>query len=82
VTGIVATEYLSSLLQAPQPIGQNVRGYSLFRSGQQLAEVAAAAEHQVADDDQAPAIPNASTVKLIGQPERWAFMRTPKPIAI
>jgi len=44
--------------------------------GQQLAEVTAVAEHQVADDDQAPAIPSASRVRLIGQPERGAFMRT------
>src|SRR5215813_15072738 len=43
--------------QARQPVGQNVRGYPLLRPGQQLAEVTAVAEHQVADDDQAPAIP-------------------------
>src|SRR5215831_7134332 len=30
---------------------------ALLRPGQQLAEVTAVAEHQVADDDQAPAIP-------------------------
>ena len=42
---------------APEPVGQNVRGYPLLRPGHQLAEVTAVAEHQVADDDQAPAIP-------------------------
>jgi len=53
---IVATGYQSGFLQARQPVGQNVRGYPLLRPGQQLAEVTAVAEHQVADDDQAPAI--------------------------
>lgn len=75
---IVATGYQSGFLQAPQPVGQNVRGYPLLRPGQQLAEVTAVAEHQVADNDQAPAIPSASRVRLIGQPERGAFMRGPK----
>ena len=68
--GIVATGYQSGFLQAHQPVGQNVRGYPLLRPGQQLAEVTAVAEHQVVDEDQ-----------VIGQPERWAFMRTSKPIA-
>ncbi|HSL21254.1 MAG TPA: dihydrofolate reductase family protein, partial [Vicinamibacterales bacterium] len=68
----------SGFLQARQPVGQNVRRYPLLRPGQQLAEVTAVAEHQVADDDQAPAIPSASRVRLIGQPERGAFMRTPR----
>src|SRR5262245_25022764 len=52
-----------------QPVGQNVRGYLLLRPGQQLAEVTAVAEHQVADDDQAPTRPSASRVRLIWQPE-------------
>ncbi len=29
-----------------------------------------------------PEAPSASRVRLLGQPERWAFMRTAKPIAI
>ena len=75
---IVATGYQSAFLQARQPVRQNVRGYPLLRPGQQLAEVTAVAERQVADDDQAPAIPSASRVRLIGQPERGAFMRNSK----
>jgi len=39
--------------------------------------VTAVAGHQVADDDQAPALPQ-RLESQIGQPERAAFMRTPK----
>jgi hypothetical protein len=43
----------SGILRARQTVGQNVRGHPLFRPGQQVAEVMAVAEHQVAGDDQA-----------------------------
>jgi Transposase DDE domain group 1 len=75
-----ATGSQSGLLQA---LDQNARGYSLFRPGQQLAEVTAVAGHQFADEDHAPRIPSASKVRLIGQPDRGVLMRTQKkPIAI
>src|SRR5512145_3984 len=78
VAGIVATGYQSGFLQARQPVGQNVRGYPLLRPGQQLAEVTAVAEHQVADDDQAPAIPQRLESRIDRAAERGAFMRIPK----
>ena len=64
--------------EARQPVGQNVRGYPLLRPGQQLAEVTAVAEHQVADDDQAPAIPQRLESQIDRAARREAFMRTPK----
>ena len=78
MAGIVATGYQSGFLQARQPVGQNVRRYPLLRPGQQLAEVTAVAEHQVADDDQAPAIPQRLESQIDRAARAWAFMRTPK----
>src|SRR5215510_1950860 len=80
---IVATGYQSGFLQARQPVGQNVRGYPLLRPGQQLAEVMAVAEHQVADDDQAPAIPQRleSQIDRAG-PSVGRACALQKPIAI
>jgi hypothetical protein len=46
--------------------------------GQQLAEVTAIAEHQVADDDQAPAIPQRLDSQTDRAARAWSFMRTPK----
>jgi hypothetical protein len=55
-------------LQARQPVGQHARGSPLLRPGQKLAEATAVAEHRVADDDQAPAIPQ----RLESQSDRAA----------
>ena len=50
--------------------------------GQQFAEVRAVAEHQVADDEQAPEIPQRLESQIDRAARAWSFMRTPKPIAI
>src|SRR4051812_11881054 len=53
-----------------QAIGEDVGGNSLLRKGEQLPEVPAIPEHDVANDDHAPAIPSTSKVRLIGHPDR------------
>ena len=42
--------------ETAQPVGKNVGGDMLLRILQQLAKMAAIAEHDVANDDQAPAV--------------------------
>jgi hypothetical protein len=46
-------------------------------SANALAEVAAVAEHDIAQHEQAPPIPKASIAALIGQPERGGSVRCP-----
>jgi hypothetical protein len=47
----------SSLVdEAAQAVGEDVRGDAFLRFGQQFAEMAAVAEHHVAQHDQAPAV--------------------------
>src|SRR5262249_10503675 len=66
-----------------QPVGQNVRGYPLLRPGQQLAEVTAVAEHQVADDDQAPTLPQRLDSQVDLAARAWGrSCALQKPIAI
>src|SRR5579862_7928390 len=59
--------------QPPKAVRQDVGGDALFRVRQQLAEVSPVAEHQVADDDQAPAVAE--------QLERQVD-RTPGPVRV
>jgi hypothetical protein len=53
---VVALRQHPGLDQPLQAVGQDVGGDALLRLVEQLAIVAPVAEHEVADDDQAPAI--------------------------
>jgi hypothetical protein len=56
VTRVVAPGQEAGLDETLQPVRQDVRGDPLFRAPEHFPEAPTIAEHDVADDDQAPAI--------------------------
>jgi hypothetical protein len=69
---IVAARHEAGFFQASQPVGQDVRGDAFLGSRQQFPKMATIAEHEIADDDEAPAIP---------QRFQRQIDRAPQPIA-